>query len=126
MTTSLSSHSLKLISSHKVWDTQITLVSIASVMNRALAGTAKEKRSQWFVKWVCMNRNISVVVSHMISEWLAFILQLSDQRNMVNKLVSPKSLLHLNFLQSSDSHAFLFSGQCIIFHKQRRCLASVK
>lgn len=42
MTTSLSSQSPVLILGHKVWDTQITLVSIASVMDRSFMGTAKE------------------------------------------------------------------------------------
>lgn len=49
MTTPLSSHSLVLILSYKVWDTQITLVSVASVTNCLLVGTTKEKCTQLFV-----------------------------------------------------------------------------
>lgn len=43
MATPLSSHSLVLTLSHKVWDAQITSVSIASVINCLLMGTGKER-----------------------------------------------------------------------------------
>lgn len=46
MTTSLSSQSLVLILSHKVWDAQITLVSVDSAMS-------EEKHTPLFVEWIC-------------------------------------------------------------------------